>query len=325
MKTTAQEVKDVMDRFLGGNAVRRVDMVLKRDKQQRNYKTLFVHFNQWPDTEKARQVEADILVGKAVNVHYSDRGFWKCAENKMPEPRDLRTDSIFIPRVDADTTEDQIKATFATGFYGPDDESKSSHITRINVIPKTDRNGKPYQAAYVHFAEWEMTDSAKHFFRDAGAERGANLRYDQNPRDFWKCVLNRNTMGSGSVVDKRDQEKEQEKVAVGPYISVNDIQPPAPPPTTPTNQQTPATVSPPALRRTTAMGSRARVVEGADGDHTVDPQSLLAAFNAAETSKRNGISNVPAWMDKLAEDIHAGNEKQLVEEGEVQQQGEEMV
>ena len=75
----------------------------------KSFKTLFVHFNQWPDTEVARQAETDILAGKHVDIHYNDSGFWRCVENKMPEPRDLRTSGIFIPRVDSNTTEEQVK------------------------------------------------------------------------------------------------------------------------------------------------------------------------------------------------------------------------
>lgn len=321
MKTTAKEVMDTIDTFLGGDAVLRVDIVLKRDKNGKSFKTLFIHFNQWPDTDVARQVEADILTGKHIDIHYDDSGFWRCVENKMPEPRDLRTSSIFIPRVDSNTTEEQVKDVFATAFHGYVD-IRSSHITRVTFVPKTDKNNNPYKAAYVHFAEFERTESTTNFFCDAGSGRGANLRYGPYPRDVWKCVINHNTIGGGTVIDKRDHEKTDKKVAVGPYIVVHDIQAPTTAPSTPAQSST-SIVPPPILRRSVASGTHtSRAVIGADGRHSIVPQSLADAFDASESSQRAGISNIPAWMVQQQRGVTFGD----VEEGEEgEEHGEEMV
>lgn len=322
MQTTGQEVKRVIDQLLGGDAVRRVDMVMKKDKKtSKSFKTLFVHFNQWPDTDISRQMEKDVLDGKSIDITYSGTRFWRATLNRMPEPRDLRTKSIFMPRINADTTEEQIKEVFATAFHGPNAEDRTSHITRINMVPKKDKNGKPYNATYIHFAEWEMTESANHFFGDA-ANNGATLQWGDSNRDTWLCLLNRNTMGSGTTIDKRAEEASTPKTNKkrGPYISVSDTRDI---PATPDSAPSLTDIPPPVLRRQVAM---CRAMGGVD--HMV-PRNLNGALNAAESSQRMGVSNIPAWMEeqRRAEERVAEErvtEERVAEDGEMCE-GEETV
>jgi hypothetical protein len=295
IKTTGQEMKCVIDTFLGGDAVRRVDFVIRKDKKTgKSFRTAFIHFNQWPDTDVSRQAEVDVLSGKPVDIVYSGTRFWRVNLNKMPEPRDLRTKSIFMPRINADTTEEQIKDVFATAFHGPDAEGRTSHITRINMVPKTDKNGNPYLAAYVHFSEWDMTESAQYFFGDAANDGGATLQWGDGNRDTWLCLLNRNTMGSGTTIDKRAEEAANAKTTKkGPYIAVSDIRDS---PATPDSVPSLASIIPPVLRRQVAI--RGCNVEGAVGENSLAPRNLIDELNAVETSKRMGISNIPAWMEE---------------------------
>ena len=317
MQTTGQEVKQVVDQLLGGDTVRRVDVVLKKANDGKSFKSLFVHFNAWPNTDVACQIEADILNGKSVDIIYSGTRFWRANLNKLPEPRDLYTQSIFMPRVNADTTEDQIKDVFATAFHGPDDENKSSHITRVNLIPKKDKNDKPYNTVYIHFAEWEMTESAKHFMYDATNEGGATLQWGDGTRDTWLCLLNRNTMGGGTTIDKREAATATKVKKTGPYITLSDnvagnnvYNIPATPAPSPSISGLP----PPVLRRQVAGG---RI------DHDITGTNLMNAFNPVDSSQRAGVSNVPAWiasqnaqMEMDMARIAGGVIESVLEEGE---------
>jgi hypothetical protein len=285
-KTSAAEIKTVIDTFLGGDAVLRTDFVLKKDgRTGRTFKTAFIHFNQWPDTDVSIATEATILAGEPVQIPYNETGYWKCYQNKMDEPTDLRSVGVFIPRVDADTTETLVRETFKY-ILGTD------IISRIDFIPKKDRNDAPYLATYIHFNTWPDTDISNEVQQKLLAGEDVNVFYGAGKRDMWKCVLNRNANGSGRVIDRREVVKPDKNAA--PYVQFGTA------PTTPPANTIP--LAPPVLRRNdhTDVGMSATRqafdVSGCPIDIGANA-NLAAAFETAR-----GIDNRPAWMSSVSEE-----------------------
>jgi len=223
IKTSSSELKRVIDDYLDGDAVLRCDTVIKKDKNGKSYKTFFVHIKSWPLTYTSRQMEEQILGGESVQIQYNNTGsYWKFTQNKMSEPSDLRTNGIFIPRTDEDTTEEVIRTAFSN-VLGNDT------ISRVDFVSKKDRHDKPYCSAYVHFASWPDTEVSAEI--QGKLVRGDNVSVYYLDRSYWKCVLNHNINGSGRIIDNRDKKGrpsigDYNGKSVAPYIVIDNVSTP---------------------------------------------------------------------------------------------------
>ena len=63
-------------------------------------------------------------------------------------------------------------------------------VHHVDFIPKTDKNGKRYNAAYIHFAYWYDNSTAENFQeRVTNPEKEARLVYDEP----WYWIVLQNT------------------------------------------------------------------------------------------------------------------------------------
>jgi hypothetical protein len=62
----------------GWGTVAHVDMVMKTSPDGQEYKRVFVHFNEWKDTD----VQADLMADKEVTLTYNDPWFWKITKSR---------------------------------------------------------------------------------------------------------------------------------------------------------------------------------------------------------------------------------------------------
>jgi hypothetical protein len=97
----------------------------------------------------------------------------------MFSPTDL---SVFIPYVFPNVTKDRIAAAFESNSLGL--------VDRIDLVSKTDANGKFYNYAFVHFSHWFDNDHAARFLeRLEDTTKQARLVYD----DPWYWIVLPNT------------------------------------------------------------------------------------------------------------------------------------
>jgi hypothetical protein len=90
--------------------------------------------------------------------------------------------SLYIPHVFPNFTEKYIIAVFSTMGIG--------NVDHVDLVAKLDKNGNPYNAAYIHFRKWYDGPVATNFQeRVKDPNRDAKLMYD----DPWFWIVLENT------------------------------------------------------------------------------------------------------------------------------------
>ena len=99
--------------------------------------------------------------------------------------------SVYIPHVFPNISEERIRAIF--------DKLNIGKVSNVDFVAKFDRNGRPYNAAYIHFYYWHNTTAAFNLQkRILDPAQEARIVYD----DPWHWVLLENT-GKKHIVNGR--------------------------------------------------------------------------------------------------------------------------
>ena len=99
--------------------------------------------------------------------------------------------SLFIPYVFANITEERIARVFENNHLGV--------VDHVDFVRKTDKNGKVYNAVYVHFSHWFNNSVVENFQeRVLNPDKEARVVYD----DPWYWIVLQNT---GAKVDKAEE------------------------------------------------------------------------------------------------------------------------
>jgi hypothetical protein len=99
--------------------------------------------------------------------------------------------SVYIPHVFPNISEDRIRAIF--------DRLNIAKVSQVDFVAKFDRNGRPYNAVYIHFYYWHNTTAAFNLQkRILDPAQEARIVYD----DPWHWVLLENT-GKKHLVNGR--------------------------------------------------------------------------------------------------------------------------
>ena len=114
--------------------------------------------------------------------------------------------SLFIPRVFSNITREKIAHTFYNAGYGD--------VKRIDLISKTDVQGKKYNSAYIHFDHWFTNPDAVQFQETilTGSSE-ARIVYD----DPWYWVVLKNTSSP-----KKNNRSVKNSSSVQPVICFED-------------------------------------------------------------------------------------------------------
>ena len=115
-----------------------------------------------------------------------------------PEPEPISNLSLFIPRVFVNISSKRIVQIFHSLRIGK--------VNRVDFLRKRGRNGRPYNAMFVHFEHWYDNTAARNFqarVRDPSQE--ARLVYD----DPWYWV----------VLENRSWDNKEEEDAWDQYDS----------------------------------------------------------------------------------------------------------
>jgi len=86
--------------------------------------------------------------------------------------------SVFIPRVFPNITEERIANVFHYMDIGS--------VEKVDLVPRTNKNGEPIQLAFVHFSELYQTTAGKHFYEDIMENKTSKVVYD-DPW-YWNVV-----------------------------------------------------------------------------------------------------------------------------------------
>ncbi len=71
-------VKDRFEKVFGLHCVKRVDIISKRNKKNKMYNCVFVHFNKWPENPTAQGVRQKLMNGESIKLIYDFPWYWKC-------------------------------------------------------------------------------------------------------------------------------------------------------------------------------------------------------------------------------------------------------
>ena len=102
--------------------------------------------------------------------------------------------SICIPRVYANITWKRVKTVFEQLDLGM--------IDRIDMVPRTDKDGTKFQRCFVHFKTWGETDNAKAVRSQLDAD-GGEVKIVYDDPWFWKCFKSRVARPSQAPSSKR--------------------------------------------------------------------------------------------------------------------------
>lgn len=90
--------------------------------------------------------------------------------------------SLFIPYVFANITEERVARVFENNHLGI--------VDHVDFVRKTDKNGKPYHAVYIHFSHWFNNSTVENFQeRVMNPDKEARVVYD----DPWFWIVLQNT------------------------------------------------------------------------------------------------------------------------------------
>lgn len=87
--------------------------------------------------------------------------------------------SLFVPHVFPNFTKEYVSGAF----------SDIGNVERIDFVAKLDRNGKQYNAAYVHFSSWHDNSQTRHFQQEMLTNGQTKMHHD-NSEYYWIVLPN---------------------------------------------------------------------------------------------------------------------------------------
>ena len=75
-------VKERFETAFGAKCVKRVDVIKKRNRRNKIYNCVFVHFTKWPDNSVAQGVRQKLMNGESIQLIYDFPWYWKCYASK---------------------------------------------------------------------------------------------------------------------------------------------------------------------------------------------------------------------------------------------------
>ena len=81
-----EELLAIFRQAFGLNNIRAVDVLTREDPRncERRHHRIFVHFAQWPRSERYDGLRRKVLAGDSIKVVYDYPSYWKCYESTHP-------------------------------------------------------------------------------------------------------------------------------------------------------------------------------------------------------------------------------------------------
>lgn len=135
------------------------------------------------------QKKIEILFAQMWTVYFSSA----LCVSTMSSVSIMQNLSLFIPYVFSNITQERIARVFENNLLGV--------VDHVDLVRKTDKNGKTYNAAYVHFSHWFNNSVAENFQeRVLSPDKEARVVYD-DPW-FWIVLQNTGTKVEGPKADE---------------------------------------------------------------------------------------------------------------------------
>tara|TARA_X000000950_G_C13594457_1_gene528726 strand:- start:42 stop:638 length:597 start_codon:yes stop_codon:yes gene_type:complete len=122
--------------------IERVDVVPTRmmTRDDEPFMKVFIHFQEWSNSEEASEMRKNLLEEKEYNVVYDERSgrYWQISASKVSKPRSLSRGDKPRPRIELNTTKKQVrKPTF--------EESRAAYQKKFEEERARDiaENGEP--------------------------------------------------------------------------------------------------------------------------------------------------------------------------------------
>jgi hypothetical protein len=101
-----------------------------------------------------------------------------------------RSLSLYIPRVSSEITKEQIAYVFESNLFG--------EVSRVDLVSKTDYQDDYYNAAYIHFKEWQNTVMVHNFQEKLvnymNGILGTPARVVYNDPCYWNVFINKSAL-----------------------------------------------------------------------------------------------------------------------------------
>lgn len=110
--------------------------------------------------------------------------------------------SLFVPHVFPNFTKEYVSTAFST----------IGNVERIDFVAKLDRNGKQYNAAYIHFNSWHDNVEARHIQQEIQIH-GQTKMFHDNSEYYWIVLPNTAT--------KNDPFVRKQTIDLGVTKSIN--------------------------------------------------------------------------------------------------------
>lgn len=98
--------------------------------------------------------------------------------------------SLYIPKVSSEITKEQIAYVFESNLFG--------EVSRVDLVSKTDYHDHFYNAAYIHFKEWQNTIMVHNFqeklvnYMNGKATTPTRVVY--NDPYYWNVFINKSPL-----------------------------------------------------------------------------------------------------------------------------------
>ena len=76
------KIKNIFERIFGKGCIKNVIFVKKVGIKGELYNRVFIHFNQWTNTERIQNIRQRLLEGIYIKIVYEEHLFWKCSAVK---------------------------------------------------------------------------------------------------------------------------------------------------------------------------------------------------------------------------------------------------
>ena len=226
-----EQVRSCLGNLLTDCDLGKVTMIPRRNPTGRNYQSIRVEMPRWSEDSESHpesvQIKTALESGNQVRVDYAKNRYWIMVQNKeiaVPKPTytvedvadmedervEIESDktSLYLPYVFNNVRESLIRARMGDLLEG-------CQLEKITMMPRTNKDGKEYQAVRIEVSWPEEVDgdSDTYTIRQAlEANKRLKVIYDTRTETplYWSVIRHRTFEPTKPGFQIVEQEEEQE-------------------------------------------------------------------------------------------------------------------
>jgi len=187
MNITEERVMNVFADLFGDDAIDRIDMIERKNKNGESYKRAFVHFNYWPRREQATEVRLKLLNGDEVKIVYDEPWFWRISASRSsrPEERALAEPIAEVKRpfiiLDAKDDADRRSRPSQPRYYEERRDERSQRPSHDQQRPSYDHRRPSYEQRDQQRPSYEQRDQQRPSYEQRDQRPSYEKRDQQRP------------------------------------------------------------------------------------------------------------------------------------------------